>query len=95
MGIFRSQQVIASAAQPASLADRYSMASAMHGSALSVFQDIADRLSAAESEYLSIVAEADDEIERLTVLRDQANSDAQRARISVVSIFDLTRGMQE
>lgn len=88
MGIFRTRAIVA----PLTLSERYNSASAMHGSAVSVFQDIAARISEAETEYRSVAAEADEEINRLTYLRDTAHNDAQRARESAVSILDLTRG---
>lgn len=88
MGIFR----VKAAAAPLTLSERYNSASAMHASAVSVFQDIAARISEAETEYRLVAVEADDEINRLTCLRDTARNDAQRARESAVSILDLTRG---
>lgn len=93
MGIFRSAAVI-SAAAPLTLEERYNSASAEHGSALSVFEDLASRLSHAALEYQAVADEAQSEIMRLGRIADQAYADMQKATDSAVSILDITRGFR-
>lgn len=78
--------------KPATLAERYNGASALRGSALSIFEDTAYRLSDAEREFMAVANEAAEEIDRLSVLREAATADAETARESARSILDLTRG---
>lgn len=96
MGIFRSKEVISevAATPPLSLSERFNAASALHGSALGVFEDIASQLSDAEAEFQSVIAEADEEITRLTMLRMTAAESATRARGSIVQVLDITRGFR-
>jgi F0F1-type ATP synthase membrane subunit b/b' len=90
LGIF-SRSVRATAE---TLAERYNSASALHGSALKVFEDVAARLSDAEAEYHAVADDANAEIARLTLLRDSARADAGRANDSAVSLLDITRGFR-
>lgn len=94
MGIFRSKAVVSAArtATPLTLSERYNVASAMHASAVSVFQGIASQLADSSMEYQAVADDAQAEINRLTTLRDTATDDMVRARDSAVSILDLTRG---
>lgn len=82
------------AAAPETLDQRYNAASALHGSAVAVFDDIARRLSDAEMEYNGVADEAQAEIDRLSVLRDTARDDAARAAQSTISVLDITRGFR-
>lgn len=95
MGIFRSAAVIAAAPPvPTTLEERYNSASATHGSALAVFEDLASRLSDAAMEYQAVMDEAHAEIDRLSALAELAHADMRKATDSAVSILDITRGFR-
>jgi predicted negative regulator of RcsB-dependent stress response len=93
VGIFRTPQIVDELYEP-TLVERFNTASAVHGSSLQVFQDLAERLTAAESEYRAVIAEADEEITRLTALRTAALDAARKAKESATSVLDMTRGFR-
>lgn len=91
MGIFGSRQIIQAASY--SLAERFNVAQALHGSAVTIFHDVAAQLSEAESHYRDVVAEADEEINRLRLVRDTADKSATSAKTSTVAVLNLARGI--
>lgn len=77
--------------KPPTLAERFNIASATHGSALSTFESLASELFNAETTYWEVAREADDEINRLTALKLEACLNAERARDAGENILELVR----
>jgi hypothetical protein len=91
VGIFGSAPIIQAASD--SLGERYNGAAALHASAFSIFAEIADQLDEAAEGYEAVVAEATEEITRLTMIRDSAVESAAQARKSTEHVLSLTRGI--
>lgn len=90
MGIFsRSVRAVAD-----TLEERFNGASALHGSALAVFDELAERLSDAAMEYQAIDDAAIAEIDALNMLRDRTHINMRRATDSAVAVLDITRGFR-
>lgn len=77
----------------ASLAERYNSAQALHASAISVFHEIATQLDEAAGYYDTVAAEAQEEITRLQMIRNEALDSGAKARTSTASVLSLTRGI--
>jgi capsular polysaccharide biosynthesis protein len=84
---------VQSAASAVSLDERYNVASATHASAITIFVDVAGQLDDAAEQYDAIVREAQEEITRLTYIRDEAITSAAAARKSSGHVLELTRGI--
>lgn len=93
MGIFGSKAIIKAAS--VSLAEDYNTAQAVHGSAVSIFVEVADQLAEAESRFLMVAAMAQEEITLLTHIRDEAIDAASQAKDSARSVLDLSRGNKQ
>lgn len=91
MGVFGYKRIIQAASY--SLAERYNVAQALHGSAVTIFHDVAAQLSEAEGHYRDVVAEADEEINRLRLVRDEADKSAVSANASTTAVLNLARGI--
>jgi F0F1-type ATP synthase membrane subunit b/b' len=91
VGIFRSGPIIQAASH--SLAERFNTAQALHGSAVTIFHDVAAQLTEAEGHYRDVVAEADEEINRLRLIREEADKSAVSAKTSTLAILNLARGI--
>lgn len=88
MGFFGSRKLL----EP-TLTERFNIASATHAAAYAVFTEVAAQLDEAADLYNSVAAEAEEEITRLIMIRDDAIVAATNARKSTEHVLNLTRGI--
>ena len=78
---------------PLTLDERAAAAQATASAALSAFQAAADDLAAAATEFVSIVEDAEEEIERLSIIASNAYADAEAKRERAARLRDLIGGL--